>query len=336
MVTPVKDFRTVRQAENFGEVAPDRALPTWAFDLLDDGIYGRTTATKVWGALMRIAMSAQKRGWGEIEFRIEVIERKKRRNRNGARRFRYHGLWNQMLEFSNDEKKALRSLDRAWEQAGLNLIKDGLRNAEDLIADAIEKAFEWSDRIDADTDKLSDTQKAVMRYVMESVDKRQMSRVTCPSKALGDLIGVSAKTANRTLHWLQDRGFLDCFHRGVRSANESLRKAAIYSLGDPFTLREGGHVVEEDVTIRSTPDKGDETVAPLSEPEPIAKRAKDGKTPCKHCGVPITLNGRTWVHVEGYQAGKHTCALDPYGYGAAPIGVPCERPCSQAPPTEQL
>lgn len=310
--------------------AINQALPTWAVDLLDDGIYGRTTAQKAWGELVRLAMSAQNRGWSEVQFKTEVTERKTRRNRNGQKRYRHHGLWEQLLQTSKDEKKALRSLDRAWDQAGFNLMKNNtLRTTADLVADAIEKAFEWSDRLDADTDKLNDTQKAVLRYVAASVEKRQMSRVTCPSQALGDLIGVSAKTANRTLHWLQDRGFLDCFHRGVRSANESLRKAAIYSLSDPSTLRAGGHIVEE---------KGVQTVDSLPESEgrisnrTPPKRPKDGKTSCKHCGLQITLKGQSWVHVEGDQAGKHTCALDPYGYGAAPIGAPCERPCSQAPP----
>lgn len=233
-------------SNNFDQLALARALPSWAVDRLDDGLYGRITPTRVWGELMRIAMSAQARGWTEMQFKTEVTERRLRRNRNGAKRYRYHGLWEQMLQCSADTSKAERSLDRAWQQAGLNLIKDGtLRTPEDLVADALERAYEWSDRLDDDRDKLTATQKAVMCYVMESVEKRNMSRVTCPSQALGDHIGVSAKTANRTLHWLQDRGFLDCFHRGARSSNPGRRKAAIYSLGDPFTLRVGGRIVED-------------------------------------------------------------------------------------------
>ena len=52
---------------------------------------------------------------------------------------------------------------------------------------------------------------------------------------------------------------------------------------------------------------------------------------CKHCDVKIVLNGATWVHSEGDHIGKHTCAIDPYGYGAAPIGAPCTPICNGHP-----
>lgn len=55
---------------------------------------------------------------------------------------------------------------------------------------------------------------------------------------------------------------------------------------------------------------------------------------CKHCGLriltvvadPARQRG-TWVHDEGEQRGKHRCALDPYGFDAAPERDPCSHAC---------
>jgi hypothetical protein len=51
---------------------------------------------------------------------------------------------------------------------------------------------------------------------------------------------------------------------------------------------------------------------------------------CKHCTLAIhSDSGKpdTWVHSEGYQARLHRCAVDPYGYDAAPEGDPCSHAC---------
>lgn len=56
--------------------------------------------------------------------------------------------------------------------------------------------------------------------------------------------------------------------------------------------------------------------------------------PCKHCSdrIAITPKSRSYVHVEGLQAGKHTCAVEPYGFHAEPIGAACSdnpaNPCN--------
>lgn len=48
---------------------------------------------------------------------------------------------------------------------------------------------------------------------------------------------------------------------------------------------------------------------------------------CKHCGLAIGgANG--WVHLEGKQRLMHRCALDPYGFDAAPVGEPCSPMCN--------
>ncbi|WP_454232016.1 hypothetical protein [Mycolicibacterium fortuitum] len=48
---------------------------------------------------------------------------------------------------------------------------------------------------------------------------------------------------------------------------------------------------------------------------------------CKHCGLGIEDRGSGWSHSEGPQTGLHRCAVDPYGYDAAPEGEPCSFAC---------
>jgi hypothetical protein len=52
---------------------------------------------------------------------------------------------------------------------------------------------------------------------------------------------------------------------------------------------------------------------------------------CKHCGLLIiygTIQSPTgWVHAEGPQEFRHRCALDDYGYDAAPATEECSASC---------
>lgn len=58
---------------------------------------------------------------------------------------------------------------------------------------------------------------------------------------------------------------------------------------------------------------------------------------CKHCELRIEKRlekSLDWLHAEGVQAGKYTCAIDPYGFHAEPVGEPCgdhpANPCNGA------
>lgn len=50
---------------------------------------------------------------------------------------------------------------------------------------------------------------------------------------------------------------------------------------------------------------------------------------CKHCGLAIAGDGRPgrWLHDEGPQQSLHRCAIEPYGYDAAPADEPCSFAC---------
>lgn len=54
------------------DLAPRKALPSWVIDLLNDGAGRHPNSRELFGALVKIAMSARRRGWTEIEYRDEV------------------------------------------------------------------------------------------------------------------------------------------------------------------------------------------------------------------------------------------------------------------------
>ena len=59
--------------------------------------------------------------------------------------------------------------------------------------------------------------------------------------------------------------------------------------------------------------------------------------PCKHCGLTIEKRpekSASWLHADGQQQGRHTCAIEPYGFHAEPMGTSCgdhpANPCNGA------
>ena len=79
-----------------------------------------------------------------------------------------------------------------------------------------------------------------MSYVIAFIEKRQMSRVTCSVREVGEFTGLPKSTAYRALKSLTEKGFLVQFSRGTWSKEPGNRRAAIYGLGDPLNLRYGG------------------------------------------------------------------------------------------------
>jgi hypothetical protein len=222
------------------EHTPNRALPQWAIDSLLFGMAKYTSAPKIWGRMLSIAMSAQARGWTRMEFFNEVTKTERRKNSVGQKRLTEHKLWLQLKACSRDEGHALKQLDKAWALGIEHRMNEGFRTAEDLIADAVERADQWEDRLTEGKDGLLDTEMLVMSYVIAFIEKRQMSRVTCAVREVGEFTGLPKSTAYRALNSLTEKGFLVQFSRGAWSKKPGNRRAAIYGLGDPLNLRYGG------------------------------------------------------------------------------------------------
>lgn len=206
----------------------NRALPGWAVDYILFGIpedHARDRR-KLWGACVRIAMSAQRRGWNESEYLTEVSSRK-------------HGLWRQVTTQRDGrpypDSKGYKELRSAWEAARLNVNDVGIRTRDDIASDAMDLAVLWVEWITDHPGQLSEIEASVMGYVITETERRGMLRVTCPGREVAEFSKTSHRTAARVLHRLVERGLL-IQHSSGRRGTGTNRKAAIYGLVDPETL----------------------------------------------------------------------------------------------------
>jgi hypothetical protein len=221
------------QARYVEEPRLNQALPQVYFDLLMFGPPGKQplSVAKVYGHLISVAMSAYRRGWTEGQFLNEVTARSPVGS-GARRRWKERRLWVLLKGYRESEAAAMRTLQKAWDAAVENLRDVGLRPRWELRDDAIERAYLWADRITDGIDGLTDTQAAVLGYVVSQAEQRGMMRVTCPARAVAEHAKVSTMTAHRALGVLAEKGLVFCHSRG-RRGKAGNRRAAIYSLGDP-------------------------------------------------------------------------------------------------------
>lgn len=213
----------------------NRALPGWAVDAIFDGLPERQARDrrKLWGVCVRIAMSAQRRGWSESEYITEIVIRKS-------------GLWRQLITrrdgLSYPEKRGYKELRSAWGAARSNVNDVGSLTRDEIAWKAMDLALAWVERITDDTDRLTEVEADVMRYVAGETERRGMLRVTCPGRAVAEFAKIPHRTAARVLDRLTKRGLLIKHSPGRRgkppgsSGKGAERRAAIYGLVDPETL----------------------------------------------------------------------------------------------------
>jgi len=103
-----------------------------------------------------------------MEFINEVAKTERRKNAIGQKRLTEHKLWLQLKACSRDEGHALKQLEKAWAQGVEHRMNEGFRTAEDLIADAVERAYQWEDRLTEGKDGLLDT---------EMLDRKELARL---------------------------------------------------------------------------------------------------------------------------------------------------------------
>jgi hypothetical protein len=107
-----------------------------------------------------------------------------------------------------------------------------MRTPEDIHDDAIEPAVQWADRLADGVDGLTESQCAVMSYVVAETQRRGMLRVTCPGRDVAEFAKIPHRTAAHTLKTLTRKGFLIKHYSG-RGGPSATGKAAIYELADP-------------------------------------------------------------------------------------------------------
>lgn len=121
----------------------------------------------------------------------------------------------------------------------------------------------------------------------------------------------------------------DFADREVQSALNAAN-TALLSLGAAIERAQARHTIE----VATEKIKQAEAILTNVTAEPTA--SEPTLLVCKHCPefIAITPQSADYVHVSGVQAGKHTCAVDPYGFHAEPLGSPCSNhpanPCNGA------
>ena len=205
----------------------DRALPQIYVDAMKNGLPPKDASDKrkVWAMVMRIAMSAYRRGWTQAQFVTEMTKCEKHKTR------REHLLWIQLRRGSSDHA-AYKALHKAWDIAVVNANNVGMRTREEIRDDAVERAFLWADRITDGVDWLTGAEATVMGYIISETERRAMMRVTCPVRDVAEHAKLSVMTAHRTLNALAAKGLLVRESRG-RPGKPGNRRAAIYSLANP-------------------------------------------------------------------------------------------------------
>ena len=198
-----------------------RALPSWAVDAIRDGVPGNDHR-RVWNKLMSIAMSAAARGWTESDYTNAVASTESK-------------LWTQLMTRRDGRKGSLpvayRSVRKAWAVGYANVQNVGVRTAEEIARDVTENAYLWAERLDAGTDELTETETAVMRFVIAEHERRGYTAVALPRRGVAEAVGISEERARGALVRLERRGVLVKVSAG-RPGPEGVRKAATFSLPD--------------------------------------------------------------------------------------------------------
>lgn len=109
-----------------------------------------------------------------------------------------NGLWEQLATGRDGRPRpdgyVLWQLQRAWDTGVANVNDAGSRAKADVRADAVERAYQWADRLTDGADNLTATEAAVMGYVVAETERRGMTRVTCPARDVGESAKVSPTT----------------------------------------------------------------------------------------------------------------------------------------------
>ena len=226
------------EPEVIGVAALDHALPAKHLDRLRRGVpQDRLEPKTVYNAFVSVAMSAQRRGWGEGEF-VGHVTSETWSTVNGHKMRHPYGLWAQLCALS---RRPYQDLASAWEQAAANLRDDAMWTTEDVRSAAVETAWAWGDRLLAGVDRLDPIDAKIIDYVIVWTEKRGRSEVTCPYRDVGDHAGISKTTAHRRMRRLTARGLLILENPGHASTKKFVNgkvtlvggKAAVYRLGSP-------------------------------------------------------------------------------------------------------
>ena len=226
---PIKrsDVQDTGAPASTGSATPDRALPGWAIDLIRDGVTSADLKERgdraVWSALLRIAHTAQIRGWGVVEWEAQILE-----DRNVLAR--------QLRTKRDGRPKPARTVDKtlskAWDAAWEHRTSRPTMDREQVAEAARQRAATARDvAADADND-LRESERDVLAHIAAETEERGLLRIACPWRTVADAVDLGERATKNALRDLVRRGCLVLVERG-RPGGPSAKgrgKANLYGL----------------------------------------------------------------------------------------------------------
>ena len=196
-----------------------RALPPDMLDLIAHGAHG---SRKVRRAARRTAMSAQRRGWSEAQWRGQLQDGIK--TPDGVKAV----LWAELRDCYG--RRIETQVHDIWQEAADHIAKDGANQAH---ARALASA--WVPLVELLP--LSERQLTAFRGVIAMVDVTGFHVVTCSSYQMADDLKLNGhRAALRLLKELTAYGVLTLHSPGRPSGTSGRGFAATYSLVDPMAF----------------------------------------------------------------------------------------------------
>lgn len=205
-------------------------LPGWAVDLIRDGLPPAVLATPktggaraVYKALVSTAVAALNADRTQSEWQDLLTA-------DTSALARQHRLRDGRT--TRSPLSVQKDLDKAWTTATTWLTNQDAPWTRDDLAHEVKQRVEAARMVCADADApLTDTDRRVLAYAADEAERRGMTRVTLPRRAVMEATGANQKAVRVSLPRLVDRGLLEEVSRGRPGAPGATGvRAAIYAL----------------------------------------------------------------------------------------------------------
>lgn len=225
----------------------NRALPSWAIDLIRDGVPRKDLAAKsgdkaLWSALYRLALSAHQRGWDAMELEAAVFDSASTlgfqlRTKDGTR--------------PRSDKQIRSLLKKTWDRAVTWLSEQNAPTTRRSLAEDITRRAADARVIAGNPDApLLDGDRAVLTFAADEMTRRHMTKVALPWRAISAATGLKQRTVQKSLARLVDANVLVKLAAGTVAVKSEVTgqlvpgRAAIYGVlprpGHPYLCPENG------------------------------------------------------------------------------------------------
>lgn len=230
--------------------AAGRALPGKMIDLIRDGVpdsdLKKPGRAAVWSALIKTAMSAQYRGWDQVEWEQLILE---------PRSYLGYQARCKGKDRTLPAMQVAKQFDNAWERAWeLRTARDAAWTPAQARAEALERAELASRAVENPDVNLSRAERAVLAHVIEQTRQRGFTNVALPRRAIYAATGLGSTATTNALTGLKAKGLLFLHQAGQNAKGVKYRRASIYGLPDVRAL----HSYLDELILPSNPSPHDQ------------------------------------------------------------------------------